>query len=70
MSNGVHVHLVLQVAFGMELLIVFFQLRIKKQLEFFSPLCGCCFSSPGCSERHCSLPRFKCSLRLIVRARG
>lgn len=39
MSNHVHVHLVLQVAFDVELLIIFFQLGIKKkkQLGDFFP---------------------------------
>lgn len=36
MSNLVHVHLVLQVTFDVELLIIFFQLRIKKK-----PAGGC-----------------------------
>lgn len=72
MSNLVHVHLVLQVTFDVELLIIFFQLRIKKKNSWgmFFPSCGCCFPGPGCSERHCSLPRFECRLRLIVRIRG
>lgn len=39
MSNRVHVHLVLQVVFDVELLIILFQLRIKKQLgDFFPPV--------------------------------
>lgn len=41
MSNRVHVHLVSQVVFDVELLIILFQLRIKKQLgDFFSPCVG------------------------------
>lgn len=74
MPNGAHVHLVLHIVFDVELLITFFQLRIKKNQTaggFFFPPCGVVSPVLAALRGVCwqGLSNLN-SLRLIVRPRG